>query len=127
MGEYITQSEDINFEYETLLLDACKYDMDKAYQLWIGMLHSMEDYSESIDFDLKGIKCWIKVYWATDGTISHIAYFLKPNSKNINTDELTTFFDSFASQYTLPFEAGDKFSHYGSASYPIYPRRIVEE
>lgn len=123
IGEYAEEFDLASAEYSLQLIDACKQDMNLAYFKWLSMLQEMEDYAESIDFEIKGTKMWIKVFWDTNGKIDHIAYYLKPNSRNVDLDELTAFFMSFMNRYEFPLITEEKFSNYGSASFPIVSRR----
>ncbi len=123
IGEYADEFEIASAEYSLQLMDACEQDMNKAYFKWLSMLQEMEDYADGLDFEIKGVKMWIKVFWDKDGTIDHIAYYLKPNSRNVNVDRLSAFFSSFMNQYQFPLEAKEKFSNYGSAAFPIVSRR----
>lgn len=120
LGDHERQFEKLTMDYETLLLTAANNDMDAAFSKWIRMISEMENYSESIGYDLKGIKMWMNIFWEPDGTIAHIAFFLKPNSRNVDVEELKAFFSSFARHYTFPLSCDSKYSHYGSASFPTF-------
>ncbi len=123
IGEHAEEFDAASTEYQLQLLDACKQDMNLAYFKWLSMLQQMENYAETIDYDIKGAKMWIKVFWAADGKIDHIAYYLKPHSKNMDVDKLTAFFMSFMNHYTFPLQAEEKFSNYGSATFPVLAKR----
>ncbi len=124
MGEYEEQFNSLMQEHEALLLSECDNDMDIAFEKWLSMLKEMEAYSEIIEYDLKGIKMWLNVFWDKNGTVDHIAYHLKPNSRNIDIEELTAFFVSFINNYKFPLVTDEKFSHYGSAAFPTFARRV---
>ncbi len=124
MGEFEEQFDDLMQEHEALLLSECDNDMDIAFEKWISMLKEMEAYSEIIGYDLKGIKIWLNVFWDKNGTVDHIVYHLKPNSRNIDIEELTAFFSSFMNNYKFPLVTDEKFSHYGSAAFPTFARRV---
>ncbi|MEE9439322.1 MAG: hypothetical protein V3V14_10010 [Saprospiraceae bacterium] len=106
----------------TMLLDISNNSMDKAYGLWTNMLGKMEVEAEKDGLDLKGVKIWINSFWAADGTINKIVYYPKPNSKNMDFDQISIFFEKFATTYTLPITSDNCFSHYGSASFPIFTK-----
>lgn len=127
IGEDQKSFEKLSLEYQDLLLTACDDDMEDAFMKWMQMLRDIEAYSEDLDYDIKGVKMWLKVFWGPEGTIRHIAYFLKPNSRNINIDQLTAFFKSFISQYKFPVVHSESYSHYGSAAFPTFPRRVLRE
>lgn len=124
IGEFENQYAEAIQSYETLLLTACENDMDEAYSKWVSMLEEMEAYSEEINFDLKGLKVWFNIFWEPNGNISHLAYYLKPVSKNIDLEELNAFFKSFINNYRFPLVFDKKYSHYGTASFPVFARII---
>lgn len=123
IGEYAEEFDLASAEYSLQLIDACKQDMNLAYYKWLSMLQEMEEYAETLGFEMKGVKMWIKVFWAENGKIDHIAYYLKPKSRNVNVDELTAFLMSFMNKYEFPLITEEKFSNYGSAAFPIVSRR----
>ncbi len=124
LGEHEKAYEQLNLEYSEMLLTACNGDMETAYQKWLSMLNEMEAYASLINYDIKGVKVWLNVFWSKDGTIKHIAYHLKQNSRNIDTAEFTAFLISFINHYKFPLVNNKKYSHYGSASFPTYPRKL---
>jgi len=124
MGEHEEQFNSLMHEHEALLLSECDNDMPIAFEKWLSMLKEMEAYSEIVEYDLKGIKMWLNIFWDKDGSINHIVYHLKPNSRNIDLEELTGFFASFMSNYRFPLITDEKFSHYGSAAFPTIARRV---
>jgi len=125
LGEHEKAYEKLFDAHSTLLLEVCEEDVYGAFDKWSSMLEEMEAYATSIDYDIKGIKVWLNVFWNKDGTIKHIAYHLKVNSRNIrNPEELTAFFSSFMNHYTFPVITDRSFSHYGSASFPTFARRV---
>ena len=126
IGEYETQYTEAIQSYETLLITACENDMELAYSKWVSMLEEMEAYSDEIDYDLKGLKVWINIFWEPDGTISHLGYYLKTVSKNIDVEELSAFFKSFINNYRFPMAYDKKYSHFGTASFPVFAR-IMEK
>ena len=83
LGEYEKSYEKLFDAHSTVLLEVCNDNMDTAFDKWLSMLKDMEDYANSIDYDLKGIKVWLNIFWNEDGSIRHIAYHLKVNSRNI--------------------------------------------
>lgn len=123
IGEYERQYEELMEEHNTLLLTACDNDMNVAFEKWQEMLVGMEEQAELIDYDLKGIKMWLNIFWEGDGSIKHIAYYLKPNSRNVDTDKLSMFFINFINHYQFPVSTRKKFAHYGMASFPTFLKR----
>lgn len=118
LGEFDDQYEQIMPEYQTLL-DACNGDMRYAFGKLQSMMKEMEAYAELSGYDLKGINSWMHFFWTDDGTIEHIGFYLKPNSKNINTDKFKAFLADFASNYKFPHTSDSGFAHYSSFSFPI--------
>jgi len=124
LGQHEKAYEKLFDQHSTVLLEVCNDSMDIAFDKWLSMLEEMEAYANSIDYDLKGIKVWLNVFWNKDGSIKHIAYHLKVNSKNIvHLEELSAFFSSFMNHYRFPLVSDRSFSHYGSASFPTFARR----
>jgi hypothetical protein len=123
LGEYENAYEKVIPNYDQLLV-ACDNDMKVAFEKWLSMMMEMEAYAKTIDFDLKGIKLWIHVFWNANGSIEHMGYHLKPNSRNIDVEELNAFFSSFSNQYEFPLLTDSKFSHYTTVSFPVFSRRI---
>lgn len=107
-----------------ILLGVCDNSMETAYDKWSTMLYDIEKYAEKSEFDIKGIKIWINVFWNPDGTVKNIIYYPKPNSKNMNFDDLSLFFSSFIAEYQLDLSNSTCFSHYGSASFPTFAKGI---
>ncbi len=124
LGEHEKAYEQLNLNYSVMLLTACNGDMDFAYKKWLSMLNEMEAYGTLINYDIKGVKVWLNVFWNVDGTVKHIAYHLKQNSRNIDTAEFTAFLSSFINHYKFPLVTDKKYSHYGSASFPTHPRKL---
>lgn len=127
LGEYEKEFSQLQIDYEQQLITVCKDDMYAAYGNWLDMLHEMETYASQINYDLKGIKIWLYVFWDKDGSIRHIAYFLKPQSRNVKTEELTAFFISYSNHYRNVLTSDHKFSHYASASFPLMPQRANDK
>jgi len=120
IGENEEAYSQLMLKYETGLIEICEDDMDLAFQKWSSMLMEMEAYAERIDFDIKGVKLWLNVFWDADGNIKHIGYYLKGNSRNLSSEELSAFFSSFSRHYRFPLVADKAYSHYGSASFPTH-------
>ncbi|SRR5690606_14184597 len=126
IGEYESMYSALYKEYPGILLHQTENDMDKAFQKWLLMLYAMEDHAQKIDYDLKGIKIWLQVFYDESGSIDHILFFKKPLSRNVNDAELVAFFRSFLRDFQLPIEASQNFNHSGSASFPTYGHSPLE-
>jgi hypothetical protein len=122
LGEYDDEYETTLPEYVTLL-DASNGDMKAAYNKLIAMMQEMETYSALVKYDLKGIHTWMHFFWRKDGSIEHIGFHLKPNSRNVDTEGFRRFLENFARQYKLPLYSDTKYSHYSSFSFPIISLR----
>lgn len=120
IGEEEKRYETIMQQYPTMLFQVCNNSMEDAYDYWNTMLQEMEQSAQRMNIDLRGVKIWLNVFWNANGQMDYIVYHPKPNSKNMNYQELTTFFNSFIHQYQLPVKGSQRFSHYGSASFPVF-------
>jgi len=127
LGEYEQGFDELTKKHGDMLLTVCNDNMTEAFTKWQDMLISMEAHAQEMSFDLKGSKMWFNVFWSPEGRIKHIAYYLKPNSRNLDQEKLKLFLISFMNQYNLPISYNKNFSHYGSASFPmVSPRSGVE-
>lgn len=122
IGEYDEAFGMLSEDYSKILLTVCGDDMDFAYEKWMDMLASLEDYAERINYDINGLKMYMYVFWKEDGSIAHIAYFPKPNSKNLPIEELNALFKGFTKEYKMPIHSKSGYSHYASASFPVFFR-----
>jgi len=125
IGEEEKQYEKIIEQYNHLLFSVCNNSMEDAYDNWSLLLKDIESYSFKTNFDLRGIKIWLNVFWAKDGTIDYIVFHPKPNSKNLNYDELKVFFNNFIKQYQMPLKHSQKFAHFSSASFPTFSKTNI--
>ena len=118
IGEYEDQYGLLYETYHDILLSVCGDDMTLAFDKWMDMIAEMEAYAQQIDFDLNGVKIWLKVFWNEDGTIQHISFYRKPNSINVDVAEMSAFLSSFMNRYKMPINTNLKFTHNGSAQFP---------
>ena len=123
LGENEKNYERLTQDYSQSLLEASGNDIKKAFNYWIDMMSAMDDYSERVRYDLKGVKVWIHVFWSKDGEIDHIGYILRPDSRNVDTAELSAFFSSFTRSYRFPLKSNKNFNHYTGASFPTFVQR----
>lgn len=123
MGKHEAGYEELTQTYKQSLLEACGNDMQVAFDKWLEMMQKMEAYADEIDYNIDGVKVLMHVFWNEDGSIAHLGYFLRPNSRNIPTEELTAFFRSFIRQYKFPVSSQRKFAHYTKASFPTFTER----
>ena len=124
LGEHEEAYEKLVENYATSLLSACNNDMNKAFKKWISMNQEMEVYADQITYNTDGLKLWLHVFWAKDGSIKHIGYYLRPNSKNADLTELNAFLFSFMNHYKFPLIAHTPYSHYSFVQFPMTPQKI---
>lgn len=108
------------------LLEVANFDLNQAFDNWVGMMMEMDAYSEKVNFDLKGIKAFLHVFWTPEGKIQHIGYLLRPDSRNLTQkekQELDAFFSSFSRQYQFPLRSSRAFNHYTVATFPTVVER----
>lgn len=123
IGEYENQYNELINEYETLLFTVCNFDMDAAFSKWQSMLKEMNAFAVANDVSLDGVKVWLNVFFEANGEISHLAYYLKPMSINIDDSEINALFKEFIKTYRFPLLSKTNYSHYGTASFPVHPIR----
>lgn len=119
--------EQLKSAYSLSLLEASQGDMETAYYTWMHMMKHLESYAKQQSYDLDGLKMWIYVFWHKDGSIAHLAYFLKPTSRNIREDDLpklTQLFEGFCKVYRFPVKTDKGFSNYSHANFPILLERL---
>ena len=127
IGDQPEAFEKLSEDYETGLLDVCDNDVKKAHQQWILMLKAMENYAKANDFDINGLKMWMKVFWEEDGTIKHIAFHLKPTSKNLDRKTLENFLKNFSKSHSIDVKAAENYSQYSSAAFPTLPQLVFDK
>ena len=124
IGEDEKEYEKLVKNYNSLLFTVCENKMEKAYDRWSLPLKDIEDYASKQSYDLKGVKLWLNVFWDKDGSIDFIVFYPKPNSKNINYDQLKIILADFGKSYQYPLKYSSPFSHFGSASFPLFSKSI---
>jgi hypothetical protein len=124
LGEEEQVYESLTRDYQETLLSACDGNMETAVDKWLGMMQEMESYAKKIRFELKGVKMWMHVFWDADGTVKHIGFRLRPDSRNIRTDDLAAFLVSFMNRYKMPLSFDKKYAHYVGATFPTFVERL---
>ncbi len=128
IGEYQTEYDQLIIKHSEVLLNIHNNSMDKAFNQWTSILTSLEQYSEKRHFDLKGVKIWINVFWDVNGKIKHLAFYPKPNSKNIDYEKMKSVVSDFLESYNgVAFPSKKAYSHYGTANFPIFARLIEDK
>lgn len=125
IGEEDGKYEQLVKNYSTLLFTVCDNDMQVSFDHWSVLLKDIEDYANKSQVDLKGTKLWMNVFWSKDGLIEHIVFYPKPNSKNMNYDSVKNMLYNFTKEYQSPLKYATKYSHYGSASFPVFSKSII--
>jgi len=127
IGEHEDQYLPLAQEHPGSFMALYNNDINLAYRGWSELLMDIEDYAIDLDFDIKGVKLWLNIYFNADGTISNLAFFPKPNSRNVPNDQLVGFFKNFIRQYHLSETAEVGFQHSASASFPTFFHRTNPE
>lgn len=125
IGEDEKNYENLVEKYNIMLFSVCDNNMETAFEHWANLLKDIEQYAEKSNLDLKGVKLWLNVFWNKDGKIEHIVFYPKPNSKNLNYDQVKVMLQGFASSYHSPLKHTTGFSHYGSAAFPIMNKSVL--
>ncbi len=119
IGENEEEYEQLMATCSTPLLYVSGNSMDEAYDIWTQMLADMTTKADDQGLDIKGVKIWINMFWEANGSIKKILYYPKPKSKNMDFDQLTAFFNTFADDYNLDLDYESCFSHHGTAAFPV--------
>ena len=127
IGEYEEQYFALSQQFPSAFLSIYDNDINVAYRAWSEFLMDIEDYALELNFDLKGVKLWMNLYFNPDGTLAHLGFYPKPNSRNIPEEQLVAFFKNFVSQYHFPEKTKEGFQHSASASFPTFFHRTTPE
>ena len=111
--------------YPKSLLNISKDSIELAYINWMYLLYDLEEHSKKINFDLKGLKIWLNVFWNKNGSIDYITYYPKPNSRNMEFENLTAFFIDFINNYKRRSPGSDNYAHFGSARFPSFAEKYI--
>lgn len=127
IGEYEDQYLDLARRYPAVFVAMFDNDLDAAFKTWSEFLMDMEDTAGQLNFDLRGIKLWLNLYFAPDGRIGHIAFYPKPNSRLVPEEHLVAFFRQFAARHQIPVTWEKGFQHSASVSFPTHFARSGSE
>ncbi|MEO5906718.1 MAG: hypothetical protein ABIQ11_08330 [Saprospiraceae bacterium] len=127
IGEYEDQYMRLSKEHPAIFMYVYNNDIDKAFRGYSEMLMDMEDYAAELNFDTKGVKLWINLYFNADGSLEHLAFYPKPNSRNVKVEYLAAFFKNFVRTYQLSAKSLKPFHHSASASFPTFFSRELQE
>ncbi len=120
LGEHESAYEHLVLSYKATLLKVAGNDMQKAFDTWTSFLQEIESYAQNQGMDLTGVKLWLHVFWNADGSINHIAFHLRPDSKNVDVEKLEQLFQSFSEFYRLPLTSDQPFMHYTTVTFPVF-------
>lgn len=123
LGEDEASYEKLCEAHPRTLLAVSNNDIELALKNWFSFLRSVDQYAKTINFDMKGIKVWLHVFWNADGSLAHIGFFVMPNSRNVKTEELKALLSGFIRQYKPTMNSDRSFSHYTSAAFPLVSER----
>ncbi len=127
IGEYEDQYLSLSDAFPEALMSLYHNNIDLAYKGWSGFMMDVEDYAADLKFDIRGVKLWINIYFNPDGTIAHLAFFPKPNSRNVPEEHLLAFFKNFVRQYHYTETSDKGFQHSASVSFPTFFHRTTPE
>lgn len=115
---------DLAQEYSQTLLEAAGNDLQLAFNHWLDLMVKVESYAEQIKYDVNGIKLWLHVFFNADGSVEHIGYLLRDDSKNVDTSELSAFFKSFYNKGNkIAVTSSKNFSFYTGVTFPTYVQK----
>lgn len=118
LGDYSQQYEMLVPGQQSLLW-ACGGDMKSAHAKLYSMMRDMETFAKTTGYDLDGVKAWLHFFFREDGSIRHIGFHLKPNSKNVDVNGFSAFLTNFSQQYKFPIKSAVPYSHYSTFSFPV--------
>jgi hypothetical protein len=113
--EWVTQ---LTKKHPALMITVFDNNMDNAYSKWVEVLADMEDYANRINYDIRGVKLWLNIYWNKNGVIENIGFYLKPNSRNVKPEDLMAFFTSYLKNQKIRIPYHLAYYHNGSATFP---------
>lgn len=127
IGKHERAYELLSAHYQTSLLEVCNNDMKNAFKKLSAMYREMEVHASNIGYEVGGVRSWLHVFWGSDGTIEHLGFHLRPNSRNVDVEEFEAFLLSFVQEYRFPLFAEQKYALYTSVSFPVSFRSIKDK
>jgi len=127
VGQYEKEYAELMNKYPASLLNVSKDSLELAYQNFMQLLYDIEQHAKKMDIKLGGIKIWLNVFWNKNGKIDYISYYPKPNCRNTDFRMLTAFFIHFIQHYKPKIKADTNFALYGSARFPSYAEKYIEQ
>ena len=127
LGEYESTYENLVTNCSDQLLGVADNSIEEASRQWLVFIKDIETFAEKNEFDIKGVKIWLSVFWNPDGSIGHIAYFPKPKSRNIDYMKFTQLLRIFSVKHKLKLKSTNCFSHNGIASFPSFADEYLKK
>ncbi len=84
------------------------------------MLNELDVYSRKQSVDIRGVKLWLHVFYNPDGSVKHIAYHVRPNSRPIDATVIGPLLEGFARQYRFPIASDEGYAHYSTGTFPVF-------
>lgn len=119
IGTYEEEYEQLVQYYPNSLLEVCSNDTRLAFRKLISMYKEMEVFAANANYDVGGVRTWVHVFWNADGSIQHLAFHLRPNSRNIDKNVFKAFLADFVRVYKMPLISEQPYSLYTSVSFPV--------
>jgi hypothetical protein len=126
LGQNEKDYEQLGASYSQSILEVAGNDLELAFTKWLDLMTRMEDYADRISYDIKGLKVWMHVFWSADGSIDHIGYIMREDSRNFAKQELEAFFKTFASKEKIDLKSNKSFSFYTGATFPVYAEKYSD-
>ncbi len=120
LGEYESSYDELVQTYPQSMLEACACSKEDAFAKWIGMLNEFDIYARKQNVDIRGVKLWLHVFYNNDGSVKHIAYHLRPNSRQLDADVIAPLLEGFARQYRFPITGNQGYAHYSTGAFPVF-------
>lgn len=119
IGTYEEEYEQLLEYYPSSLLEVCSNDTRLAFRKLMAMYKEMEVFASNTNYDVGGVRTWIHVFWNADGSIQYLAFYLRPNSRNIDKNVFKAFLTDFVRGYKMPLISNQPYSLYTSVSFPV--------
>ncbi len=120
LGEYEANYDELVQTYPLSMLEACACSKEDAFSKWIGMLNELDIYARKQNVDIRGVKLWLHVFYNADGSVKHIAYHLRPNSRQLDAEVIVPLLEGFARQYRFPITGDQGYAHYSTGAFPVF-------
>lgn len=125
IGEHESEYEKLVQQASTSLLSINDNHLEATLEKWNELLKSFEDYAESKNQSVYGVKIWLNIFWQPDGHIKHIAFYPKPESVNRDYNLVKTLFTDFLNTNYPKIVNSKPFAHFGSIHFPVYGISIL--